>query len=88
MFDLIVLCVGQKTHTDSIPQNTNIYITTEERYFAYWKFMTQEQGCWYNLYANADEFVGTRICVHLEAEPVMELPWLDKQAQKEYSPLI
>ncbi len=34
MFDLIVLCVGQKTHTDSISQNTNIYITTEERYFA------------------------------------------------------
>ncbi len=50
--------------------------------------MTHEQGCWYNLYANADEFAGTRICVHLEAEPVMELPWLDKQAQKEYSPLI
>lgn len=49
LFDLVVFCVGQEAHTKLIPDNSNIYIDVEERYFDYWKFLTREKGCWYNL---------------------------------------
>lgn len=74
LFDLVVFCVGQKAHTKLIPDNSNIYITAEERYFNYWKFLTCEKGCWYNLYAHQDEFAGTDICQDLENEPLMQIP--------------
>lgn len=79
MFDLVVFCVGQSEHTTVIPQNSNIYITTEERYFKYWKFITCEKGCWYNLYINDNEFSGTNICQYLENEPLMNISGFDVQ---------
>lgn len=76
MFDLVVFSVGQKVHTKIIPNNFNIYITTEERYFNYWKFMTAEKGCWYNLYAYENEVAGTDICQDIVNEPLMQIPGL------------
>lgn len=76
MFDLVVFSVGQKVHTKIIPDNFNIYITTEERYFNYWKFMTNERGCWYNLYAHENEVAGTDICQDIENKPLMQIPGL------------
>ncbi|MGN0538492.1 MAG: hypothetical protein ACI4KI_01405 [Candidatus Fimenecus sp.] len=74
MFDLVVFCVGQEKHIKDIPKNSNIYITNEERYYEYWKFLTCEKGCWYNLYAHKDEVAGTNICQHLDREPLMQIP--------------
>lgn len=74
LFDLVVFCVGQNEHTKDIPKNTNIYVTTEERYCKYWNFITYEKGCWYNLYTSKNEFAGTNICQHLGDKPLMQIP--------------
>lgn len=71
MFDLIIFCLGEKKI--SIPQN-NIYIEAEQRYCDIWKFISLQKGCWYNLYANENEFGGTMLCEHFGFDEKTTLP--------------
>ena len=79
MFDLILFSVGQKKPITEFKNNYNIYITSEVRYAEYWRFLALAEGTWYTLYADENEYAGTRICEHRGYEnQFTALPGIDQ----------
>ena len=70
MFDLNILCIGQKTPVIHIPHNTNIWVNNinsnyrkrKKRYFQIAPVMNYMDGIWYELLRSEDEIAGTSIC--------------------------
>ena len=70
MFDLNILCVGQKTSTTNIPKNINIWINNtntdykkrKKHYYQIAPIMNYIDGIWYELLCSKDEISGTNIC--------------------------
>jgi len=78
MFDLVILCVNQKIKSKRIPDNTNIFLEYDQKYWEIWKFMTLTKGIWYNLYTEKDEYAGTKLCTHSEEKCNLKLDWVDE----------
>ena len=74
MFDLNILCVGQKIPTVNISENTNIsadvanadFKNKEKRYYCIAPFMNYVDGIWYELLCSKDEIAGTSICDYID----------------------
>jgi len=70
MFDLNILCIGQRTPNIDIPNNKNIWIGNannnnkkrKKRYFQIDPIMNYLDGIWYDLRCSEDEIAGTMIC--------------------------
>lgn len=65
MFDLIIFGKGQEKPTKNLEDENIQYIEIENRYWRYWEFITSQEGIWYSLYANDEEYAGTQICEHI-----------------------
>ena len=70
MFDLNILCVGQKTPTITIPNNNSIRIESKnisykkrkKYYYQIAPLMNYIDGTWYELLCSEYEIAGTNIC--------------------------
>jgi hypothetical protein len=80
MYDLIMVSIKQEAPSLPIPNNANIYLEIDQRYWGIWKFMTSADGVWYNLRTDADELGGTKICEHLSWDCGIKLEWVDEEA--------
>ena len=89
MFDLNILCVGQRTPTQRIPQNKNIWINNvnnsfnkrKKRYYAIAPLMNYIDGIWYGLHCSEDEIAGTNICDYVENSDIYPY-WINAEEIK------
>lgn len=90
MFDLNVLCVGQKKPTVNISGNYNIYVNNENKdykkrkkhYYQIAPFMNFVDGIWYELACTKDELAGTVLCNYIENSKGIYPYWVKSDAVK------
>jgi hypothetical protein len=97
MFDLNVLCIGQKQPTLEIEGNENIWIEAKnddptkkpknQFYGAIAPVMNYLDGFWYNLYLNESEIAGTHLCDYIKDEGDAPF-WVQPNAKISYNTLI
>lgn len=89
MFDLNILCVGQKHPDRTVLGNKNIYLEVlNSNYRSKNKFSSQIapimnylDGIWYMLRCSKDEIGGTRICDYIRSAPVHPY-WIESEEIK------
>ena len=96
MFDLNILCIGQKTPTVSIPGNKKIWIGNSnddytkkgKNYFQIAPVMDFLDGIWYSLLRSEDEIGGTVICDYADNTGIYPYWVYDKEVKEDLRPLI
>jgi hypothetical protein len=96
MFDLNILCIGQKQPTLRIEGNENIWIEAKnddptkkpKLYYAIAPVMNYLDGIWYILLLNEDEYAGTLLCSIKSWEDGEAPFWVESKAAESVVTLV